>query len=115
MAKKIASKYSPAMVAAIEASAPLDLGKATALASKPDFVAAGVTPRGVVMKALTLGVDYVKAVKVTKSGEAVMAKADMAAAIGEALGLDVASLANAEKADLRAVLTAVQALARVDA
>ena len=117
--KKPASKYSAGMVARIEAVASehgaLNLELATKIAGEPDFVAAGITPRGVVMKAQSLGVPYLKVERLTKAGEPVMQKAEMAAAVAELLGVDeLDSLAKAEKADLRKLLDAVKRELLVD-
>ena len=117
MAKKPTSKYSVGMVARIEAAAKehgsINLGIATAIASEPDFAAAGITPRGVVMKVQSLGLPYEKVQRVTKAGEPVMQKAEMAQRVAEALRLPkgaLDSLAKAEKGDLRTLLASVEAL-----
>ena len=119
VAKKAGSKYSPGMVARIEAVAKehgaLNLELATKIAGEPDFVAAGITPRGVVMKCQSLGVPYEKVERLTKAGEPVMQKADMAQAVAELLGVDeLDSLAKAEKGDLRKLLDAVKRELLVD-
>lgn len=93
----------------------LNLELATQIAALPDFAAAGITPRGVVMKCQSLGVVYHKVERKDKAGQAVMQKADMAQAIADLLGIaPVESLAKAEKADLRAVLDALKAEQLVD-
>ena len=119
VAKKTGSKYSAGMVARIEAVAKehgaLNLALATAIAAEPDFVAAGITSRGVVMKATSLGLAYNKVERTDKAGQTVMAKADMAQAISDLLGVPLLdSLAKAEKADLRALLDAVKRELLVD-
>ena len=119
MAKQPTSKYSPKMVERIKEVAAnhggLNLELATQIAALPDFAAAGITPRGVVMKCQSLGVVYHKVERKDKAGQAVMQKADMAQAIADLLGIaPVESLAKAEKADLRAVLDALKAEQLVD-
>ena len=56
------SNYTPAMIAKLQAAAPLDLAKAKALAS--DF--GNVSHRSVISKAKHLGLDYLVAPKATK-------------------------------------------------
>jgi hypothetical protein len=119
MAKTPTSKYSDGMVQRIQAVAAehgaLNLDLATKIAAEPDFVAAGITARGVVMKCQSLGLPYQKVERKTKDGQAVMDKADMARAVAELLGVDeLDSLAKAEKADLRKLLDAVRREQLVD-
>ena len=111
MAKQSTSKYTAAMVARIQEVAAekgkLNLEIVTQISAEPAFEKAGVTARGIVMKAISLGLDYEKVERVTKAGEPVMQKADMAEAIGKRFGVNVPSLAKAEKQELRALLAAV--------
>jgi len=61
---KSASKYNEAMVARLSAEAAtgdLNLERLTALAADPLFSKAGITARGLVAKARTLGLPYRRA------------------------------------------------------
>ena len=75
------SNYTPAMIAKLQAAAPLDLAKAKALAS--DF--GNVSHRSVISKAKHLGLDYV----VTAKAKAVkgITKAELTNAIRQAVAL----------------------------
>ena len=82
------SNYTPAMIAKLQAAAPLNLAKAKDLAA--DF---GLSHRSVISKAKHLGLDYVIAPKVIRSS-----KADTVAAIAKGLSMpvdDLDGLANA--------------------
>ena len=76
------SNYTPAMIAQLQAAAPLDLAKAKALAS--DF--GNVSHRSVISKAKHLGLDYVVAPKAAKKIRS--SKADTVAAIAKAVALN---------------------------
>jgi hypothetical protein len=105
------SKYTEAMVAALEAQAakgPLSLAVLTSLAEDPVFTKAGVTARGLVAKARTLGLPYQKVERVSKTGEAVVRKNELVAQLEAAMGLDgLDSLAKAEKGALRKLVDAL--------
>ncbi len=60
------SNYTPAMVAAINAAAPLNLAKAKALAEQ----FGNVTYRSVISKAQSIGVEYVKLAPVARTANA---------------------------------------------
>ena len=102
---KSASKYNEAMVARITAEAangPLNLVTLTALADDPLFSKAGITARGLVAKARSLGLPYAKVERVSKSGEPVVRKDELVDLLEKATGLDgLDSLAKAEKPALR--------------
>ena len=94
------SSYTPAMVARIQAAAPLNLAVAKSLAS--EF--GNVTYRSVIAKAKSLGVEYAKAepaAKKAKSDEPT--KAAVLAAIRSALALPDRE-GDLTKAELSAVL-----------
>ena len=76
------SNYTPAMIAKLQAAAPLDLAKAKALAS--DF--GNVSHRSVISKAKHLGLDYVVTAKAAKKIRS--SKADTVAAIAKAVALN---------------------------
>ena len=123
MAKASNSKYTPAMVYAIVAKSEalkaegrkLNLEAATELANTPDFEAADVTPRGVVAKIRSLGLDYENVVRTDKAGEPVERKEETAARIAQMLGVKgVESLAKAEKATLRTIAKAIAELVGTD-
>ena len=75
------SNYTPAMVAAIEAAAPLNLDKAKALAA--DF---GLSHRSVISKAKSLEAEYVAQVRTAAKRDSVT-KADILLGIREGLSL----------------------------
>lgn len=107
--KKVASKYTAEMVAIITESAPLNLTICEDIASQPMFEKAGITARGVAAKARSLGVEYMKQERVSKTGEAIATKEALVTAIETAVGAsDLASLVKAEKKALKALLLAVQ-------
>lgn len=116
------SNYTSELVAIIEQAAttdnPLNLERAKELAALPEFVKADISHQSIIAKARDLKVPYERKVRLTKSGEAVMRKADMAAAIAKAVGFsetDLKSLAKAEKGDLRALMERVQEMASQEA
>ena len=80
------SNYTPAMIAQLQAAAPLDLAKAKALAV--DF--GNVSHRSVISKAKHLGVDYVVANKATKQIRS--SKADTVDAIAKAISVSPSDL-----------------------
>ena len=80
------SNYTPAMIAKVQAAAPLDLAKAKALAS--DF--GNVSHRSVISKAKHLGLDYVVTAKAAKKIRS--SKADTVDAIAKAISVDPADL-----------------------
>ena len=80
------SNYTPAMIAKLQAAAPLDLAKAKALAS--DF--GNVSHRSVISKAKHLGLDYVVTAKAAKKIRS--SKADTVDAIAKAISVDPADL-----------------------
>ena len=80
------SNYTPAMIAKLQAAAPLDLAKAKALAS--DF--GNVSHRSVISKAKHLGLDYVVTAKAAKTIRS--SKADTVAAIAKAGDMPVDDL-----------------------
>ena len=79
------SNYTPAMIAKLQAAAPLNLDKAKDLAA--DF---GLSHRSVISKAKHLGLDYVVAPKAAKKIRG--SKADTVAAIAKAISVDPADL-----------------------
>ena len=80
------SNYTPAMIAKLQAAAPLNLAKAKALAS--DF--GNVSYRSVISKAKHLGLGYDVAPKDAKKIRA--SKADTVNAIAKAIAVDPADL-----------------------
>ena len=79
------SNYTPAMIAKLQAAAPLNLAKAKDLAA--DF---GLSHRSVISKAKHLGLDYTPATKPAKKIRA--SKADTVDAIAKAIAVDPADL-----------------------
>ena len=102
---KSASKYTEAMVARLSveaANGPLNLERLTALAADPLFSNAGITARGLVAKARTMGLAYEKVERVSKTGEPVVRKDELVDMLEKATGLTgLDSLAKAEKPALR--------------
>ena len=95
------SNYTPAMIAQLQAAAPLDLAKAKALAA--DF--GNVSHRSVISKAKHLGLDYVVANKAAKKIRAT--RADTVAAIAKAVDMpvdDLDGLADAKASALNNLL-----------
>jgi len=106
------SKYTPEMVAAIEAAAQkygaLDLKICVALSETPLFADAEVTGRGIIAKARTMGIEYKKKVRLTKTGQPVIRKDEIVIKIEEALGVEgLDSLSKAEKPALQILLNAL--------
>jgi len=108
-AKKTTSKYTSQMEDMIRAAAPLDLDVCEQLAKDVLFVKAGVTPRGIAAKARSLGVEYVKQVRVSKNGDPIATKMDLVTEIEKSIGATgLASLAKSEKKALQVLLNAVR-------
>ena len=99
------SKYTEEMVVLIEeaaANAPLNLQVCTDLAVMPIFAEAGISARGIVAKARTLGLPYQKVVRTTKDGRSIMRKDELVTRIESATGLtDLDDLSKAGKETLR--------------
>jgi len=97
------SNYTPEMVAAITAAAPLNLAKAKELASQ----FGNVTHRSVISKAQSLGVEYVKLSPVKRAAKAdTPTKAAYLAAIRKGLALPERE-GDLTKAELEAVLESI--------
>ena len=92
------SNYTPSMVAALEAAAPLTLEIAKDLAA--DF---GVSHRSVISKAKHLGLEYVKASPKARVAKGIT-KAELTDAIRQAVGLADRS-GDLTKAELDVVLS----------
>ena len=97
------SNYTPQMVAAITAAAPLNLAKAKALAE--EF--GSVTYRSVISKAQSIGVEYVKLSPVKRAAKAdTPTKADYLLAIRKGLALPERE-GDLTKAELESVLASI--------
>lgn len=97
------SNYTPTMVAAIQAAAPLNLAKAKELAA--DF--GNVTYRSVISKAQSIGVEYVKLAPRKRAANAdTPTKADYLAAIRKALAVPERG-GDLTKAELESVLESI--------
>tara|TARA_A100000164_G_C21341689_1_gene511287 strand:- start:45 stop:347 length:303 start_codon:yes stop_codon:yes gene_type:complete len=95
------SNYTPAMIAQIQAAAPLDLAKAKALAA--DF--GNVSHRSVISKAKHLDLEYVVASKAAKQIRST--RSDLVDAIAKAVDMpvdDLNGLANAKTSALTNLL-----------
>ena len=92
------SNYTPKMVAALEAAAPLNLEIAKDLAA--DF---GISHRSVISKAKSLGLEYVKASPKARAAKGIT-KAELTDAIRQAVGLADRS-GDLTKAELDVVLS----------
>ena len=92
------SNYTPKMVAALEAAAPLNLEIAKDLAA--DF---GISHRSVISKAKSLGLEYVKATPKARAAKGIT-KAELTDAIRQAVALPDRS-GDLTKAELDVVLS----------
>ena len=95
------SNYTPAMIAKLQAAAPLNLAVAKDLAA--DF--GNVSPRSIIAKAKYLGLDYVVANKAAKKIR--VTRADTVAAIAKAVDMpvdDLDGLADAKASALNNLL-----------
>jgi hypothetical protein len=92
------SNYTPKMVAALEAAAPLNLEIAKDLAA--DF---GISHRSVISKAKSLGLEYVKASPKARGAKGIT-KAELADAIRKAVALPDRS-GDLTKDELSAILS----------
>ena len=92
------SNYTPKMVAALEAAAPLNLEIAKDLAA--DF---GISHRSVISKAKSLGLEYVKATPKARAAKGIT-KAELTDAIRQAVALPDRS-GDLTKAELNVVLS----------
>jgi hypothetical protein len=98
------SKYTEAMVTLIEEAAtdaPLNLQVCADLALMPIFAEAGISARGIVAKARTLGLPYQKVVRTTKDGRSIVRKDEMVTRLEEVTGLS--GLDGLEKANKEAL------------
>jgi hypothetical protein len=106
------SKYTPEMVAQIERVADehgsLNLALCADISALPLFVEAGITARGIVAKARTMGLPYEKVKRMTKTGQPVIRKDEIVVKIETALGVEgLDSLSKAEKPALHKLLQAI--------
>ena len=106
------SKYTPEMVAVIERVADehgsLNLGLCADISALPMFVDAGITARGIVAKARTMGLPYDKVKRLTKTGQPVIRKDEIVVKIETVLGVEgLDSLSKAEKPALHKLLQAI--------
>jgi hypothetical protein len=106
------SKYTPEMVAIIEDAAAthgsLNLELCNELATMPVFADAGITPRGIIAKVRTMGIDYTRKQRVTKTGAPVIRKDEIVVKIENVLGVSgLDSLSKAEKPALHKLLQAI--------
>jgi len=91
-----------AMIRAAAADGPLDLEKATALAT-----AMGKKPRSVIAKAVRMEIPYAKRVPTTKTGDPIARKELLVAQIGHYVSGDLAGLEKASKPALQSILAAL--------
>lgn len=106
------SKYTPEMVAVIERVADehgsLNLDLCVEIASQPLFEQAGITGRGIIAKARTMGINYTRKPRLTKTGQPVIRKDEIVVKIETALGVEgLDSLSKAEKPALHKLLQAI--------
>jgi hypothetical protein len=109
--KKVA-KYSPEMVSAIQSAFAskgyMDAQSCADVLNDAAFAGSDITQRGVIAKVRSMGLEYRKAEKVTKSGDPVATKEAIVSDIENALGVTgLKSLAKAEKGALRLLLDVV--------
>ena len=96
------SKYTENMVAEMES-----IGSFTYETAKEYAEVNGLKLRSVIAKAKSLGLEYTAKPVVTKSGEPVVHKSEMAAEINAALNLNLTSLVKMTKAELEVLVGAV--------
>ena len=106
------SKYTPEMVNLISNAADeagsLDFQICANLATLKVFEDAGITARGIVAKARTMGLPYNKQKRLTKTGQPVIRKDEIVVKIEKALGVGgLDSLSKAEKPALHKLLQAI--------
>jgi hypothetical protein len=104
------------MVAAIEAAAKqagaLNLDLCVELAATPMFEDAGITARGIIAKARTMGLPYQKVKRLAKTGQPVIRKDEIVVKIEDRLGVDgLDSLSKAEKPALLKLYSALKEMA----
>lgn len=99
-AKKPASKYTPAMEAAIREQAPINQAKAEALAAT---FGEGFSGRSVAAFCSRKGIAYERKQPTTKSGGKIESKADLVAEIATLVGANLDGLDKAPKGALQAV------------
>lgn len=97
--------YTAAQEQAIRDAAPLNMEKATALAT-----AFGKNPKSVIAKAIRMNVAYQKKVATTKTGEPVVRKETLVAQIGQHVAGSLEGLEKASKPALQNILAAFEAL-----
>lgn len=103
----MATLFTPEILAAMTALAPLDFDKATAFAE-----AHGLKPKSVVAAAVRAGIPYKRKERVSKTGGPVVTKEDLVEAVAEATGLTVEELAGLDKAPKLVLTKLVEALDR---
>jgi hypothetical protein len=91
-----------AMIREAAADGPLNLEKATALAS-----AMGKKPRSIIAKAVRMDLPYAKRVPTTKTGEPITRKETLVEKIAEYVAGDLSGLEKASKPALQNVLAAL--------
>ena len=106
------SKYTEAMVKAITAMAEehgeLNLALCHEIAATPEFSDAGISPKGVIAKARSMGLPYARKVRLTKAGKPVMRKDAIVIAIEHKLGVQgLEMLVKADKQTLETLLDAI--------
>ena len=102
------SKYTPEMIQKLQEHSPLNLATAKALAETDMFKEAGITPKGIVAKVRTLGLEYHKVERKAKDGSVIVRKDEIVAAIEAAAGVTgLDTLAKADKQALKVLLDAI--------
>jgi hypothetical protein len=108
MAKAVKVEFNPALLAAMQESAPLNLAKAQELADAFD-----TKVKSVIAKAIREKIPYVKQARIRKDGKPVASKEATVASIEEALNVaegTFVGLEKASKASLEALLGAMPAV-----
>jgi hypothetical protein len=106
----MATRFSDEVFSAMQAEAPLNMEKATAIAE--EF---GEKPRAIIAAAIRAGIEYQRKGRVRKDGSSVESKRDLVASLASILGTDVETFAGLEKANapaLAALRDAVKAAAQ---
>jgi len=98
----MASRFDDAVLAAMQAAAPLNLEKAEALAEQ-----FGEKPRAIIAAAVRAGIQYERKARMSKNGGPAVSKEDLVAQISEKVGANLSGLEKATKQSLQALLSAV--------
>ena len=98
----MASRFDDAVLAAMQAAAPLNMDKATELAEQ-----FGEKPRAIIAAAIRAGIAYERKARMAKNGAPAVSKEALVREISDRLGVELAGLEKATKQSLQTLLNAV--------